>query len=166
MFAKRLNGGLILTIGLPLFAIFASVGTTIVAFTHGDSTLPGEYHWEGMQLDHDFADARRAFELNVRATLYVTPSAALCRLAVQLDGVPAEALQLRLIHGTRPDLDREVRLSREGSGYEGQCGALPAGHWHLELADETAAWTVRADVFGALDGTTISARPGNGTHNP
>jgi hypothetical protein len=163
MFAKRINGGLLLTIGLPLFAICASVGTTIVAFTRGDPTLPGEYHWEGMQLDRDFADANRALELNVRATLFVTQSSGLCRLSVRLEGPPPEALRLSLIHGTRPDLDRQVPLSRAGSAYEGQCGAVPPGHWHVELTDEAGAWSVREDVFGALDGKTISARVANGT---
>lgn len=163
MFAKPINGGLLLTIALPLFAICASVGTAVVAFTRGDSTLPGEYHWEGMQLDHDFADASRASELNVRATLSVIQTSGLCRLSVQLEGAPAERLQLSLIHGTRPDLDRHVALSRTGSVYEGQCGALPSGHWHLELADAVGGWAVREDVFGSLDGKTISARAANGT---
>jgi hypothetical protein len=162
MSAKPINGGLLLVIGLPLFAICASVGTTIVAFTRGDSTLPGEYHWEGMQLDRDFADANRAFELNVRATLFLTQSSGLCRLSVRLEGALPEALRLSFVHGTRPELDRQVLLSRAGSAYEGQCGSLPPGHWHLELAEGKGTWAVREDVFGALDGKTISARGANG----
>ncbi len=166
MSEQRINWGLVLTIGLPLFAIFASVGTTVIAFTRGDSTLPGEYHWEGMQLDHDFADARRAFDLNVRAQLHLVPAAGLCRMSVQLEGPSPRALRLSLIHGTRPDLDGQVELTRTGSAYEGQCGALSSGHWHLELRDDAGSWTVRQDVSGALDGATISARPDNGNRNP
>ena len=159
MFAKPVNGGLLLIIGLPLFAIFASVGTTIVAFTRGDSTLPGEYHWEGMRLDRDFADAQRAFELDARATLHVTPSAGLCRVALQLNGPMPRTLRLNLIHSTRPDLDRKLRLDRAGAGYEGACGVLPRGHWHLELMDAADTWSVREDVSGTLDGAKLSARP-------
>ncbi len=159
MFAKPINGGLFLIIGLPLFAILASVGTTVIAFTRGDPTLPGEYHWEGMQLDRDFADAQRAFELDVRGTLYVTPSAGLCRVALQLTGASLpQKLRLSLIHGTRPGLDRQVELNRAGSGYEGACGALPIGHWHVELTDAARSWSVRQDVSGNLDGAKISAR--------
>jgi hypothetical protein len=157
--AKRINGGVVLMIGLPLFAIAASVGTSVIAFTRGDSTLPDEYHWEGMQLDRDFADARHAFDLNVRATLQMLSAAGACRISLQIDGAPPQLLQLSLIHGTRPDLDRQVQLSKNAAVYEGQCGPLPPAHWHLALSDENGTWSVRQEVSGALDGTIITARP-------
>lgn len=156
---KPLNGGLVLVIGLPLFAIVASVGTAVVAFTRGDPTLPDAYHWEGLQLDRDFVDARRAFDLNVSGILQRLPTEGLCRITLRLNGTPPEALRLSLIHATRPDLDTQVRLSRVGAVYEGRCGATPSGHWHVELTDDTGAWSVRQEVSAALDGTVIAARP-------
>jgi hypothetical protein len=156
MNGKSINGGLLLTIGLPAFAIAFSLGATVVAFTRGDATLPEEYHWEGMQLDRDFADAQRASDLDVRATLQV--AGGVCRLTLQLDTPPPQTLQLSLVHATRPDLDREVRLSRVGQIYEGKCGPTMDGHWHVELADASREWTVRQDWTGALDGARLSAR--------
>ncbi len=156
--AKTVNGGLLLIVGLPLFAIAASVGTSIVAFTRGDSTLPGDYHWEGMQLDHDFADAQRAFDLDVRANLQMPSTAGICRVLLQINAPLPRALQLSLVHGTQPALDRQVELSRVGSAYEGECGMIPPGHWHVELGEPSGKWRVRQDVSGVLDGTIISAR--------
>ena len=160
MARKSINGGLLLTIGLPLCAIVFSVGATVVAFTRGDTTLPDEYHWEGMQLDRDFADAQRASDLEVRATLQ--SAGGVCRVTLQLDAPLPETLQLNLVHATRPDLDQQVRLSRVGQVYEGQCGPAPEGHWHVELADSGREWLVREDVAGSLDGARLSASPHGG----
>jgi hypothetical protein len=163
MTLKSINSALLVTIGLPLFAILASVGTAVVAFTRGDPTLPDEYHWEGMSLDRDFADARRAADLNVRATLQILPSTGKCRVALQLDASSPSALTLTLVHATQPDLDRQIRLTHTGAVYEGQCGDVPSGHWHLELSDISGGWSVRKDVTGVLGGTYINARPNPGS---
>jgi hypothetical protein len=162
MAGKSINYGLLVTLGLPVFAIVASVGVAIIAFTRGDPTLPDEYHWEGMQLDRDFADARRASDLDVRATLRLLQPEGICRVILRLDGAPPRAIQLNLVHGTRPDLDRQVRLLPGGEGYEGRCGAMPSGHWHLELVDGAGSWSVHEDISGTLDGASISARPNIG----
>ena len=158
MTRKRINSGLLVTIGLPLVAIFASGSVAVVAFTRGDPTLPDEYHWEGMSLERDFADAHRAYDLDVRATLRITQSTGECRVALQLGSELPSVLMLSLIHATHPDLDRQIRLMRTSSAYEGHCGAIPSGHWHLELTDATGSWSVRKDVTGVVDGTSINAR--------
>ena len=158
---SAINSGVLLVIGLPLFAILASVGTTVVAFTRGDPTLPDDYHWEGMQLDRDFADSRRAEQLEVRADLVASLDGT-CRVTLRLAGAAPRALQLKLVHATRPDLDREVDLAAGASGYEGYCGQVPAGHWHIELSDAAGAWRIRQDVSGGLEGIRIDARPRSG----
>ena len=157
MSRKPINSGLIVTIGLPLFAILASVGVAVIAFTRGDPTLPDVYHWEGMSLDRDFADAQHASELHVQARLSLMSSTGMCQVALQLGAMPPAALTLNLIHATHPDLDRHVQLSHVNSAYEGYCGTLPSGHWHLELSDTGGKWSVRRDVFGALDGSSFGA---------
>jgi hypothetical protein len=162
MARKSINGALLLTVGLPVLAIAFSVGASVVAFTRGDTALPEQYHWEGMQLDRDFADAQRASELDVRARLQLRAAGSACRLTLQLDAPLPEALQLNLVHATRRDLDRQVRLSRVGQVYEGQCGPAPDGHWHVELADARREWLVREDVSGSLNGARLSARPHSG----
>src|SRR5689334_3759858 len=108
MTRKSINSGLLVTIGLPLFAILASVGVAVVAFTRGDPTLPDEYHWEGMSLDRDFADARRAADLNVHATVQAMPATGTCRVVLMLEAASPAVLTLDLVHATHPDLDRQI----------------------------------------------------------
>lgn len=158
----KVNGGLVLIIGLPAFAITASVGTAAVAFLHGDPTLPDEYHWEGLKLDHDFADSQRAYKLDVKAGVQVLPADGVCRVTLQLDGARPDAVDLTFTHGTRPDLDRHVHLQRRGDVYEAPCGPMPDGHWHLELQDAAGSWSVREDVAGALQNVDIVARAQTG----
>lgn len=157
-----LNAGVLLMVGLPVFAIVASVGVAVVAFTRGDPTLPDDYHWEGMQLDRDFADARRAEQLDVQARLHVVLANGSCDVALRLGGPAPRALELKLIHATRPDLDRAVSLIRGPGGYSGHCGQIPAGHWHIELGDDSGQWRLRQDVTGSVDGAYIDARARSG----
>lgn len=159
MTRKSINAGLLVTIGLPLFAIVASVGVAVIAFTRGDPTLPDEYHWEGVSLDRDFADARRATDLNVHATLRTLTATGTCQVTLRLDGSSPSILTLNLVHATHPDLDRQIRLTRQGASYEGHCGIIPSGHWHLELSDPAGNWSVRKDVLGELDNIVVDARP-------
>jgi hypothetical protein len=158
----RINGGLVLIIGLPLLAIAASVGTATVAFLRGDPTLPDEYHWEGMKLDRDFSDSQRAFDLNVQAVLHISPAMGTCRVTLRMDAAPPPVIDLTFIHGTRPDLDRHVQLTQRGGGYEAPCGPMPEGHWHVELRDAAGTWSVREDVVGTLENANITAHAHSG----
>src|SRR5581483_959311 len=159
--SKPFNSGLFVTIALPLFAIGASMSAAVVAFSRGDPTLPDEYHWEGMSLDRDFADAQRASDLDVRAALHILP-AGTCRVTLEISGARPRALRLSLVHGSRPDLDRQARLDPVGNAYEGPCGDIPPGQWHLALSDIAATWSIRQDVSGALEGVSMDARPSGG----
>jgi hypothetical protein len=150
----RLNYGLILTIALPLFAIVASVGTAVVAFSRGDPPLPDQYHWEGDKLDHDFAQSRRASELHLNATIDLEPArgaSGVCHLTLTLDGdtLPLE-VDLALIHVSNPALDRHVRFVRTAntSTYFARCTPLPPARWHVELSDPQRSWSFRSATTG------------------
>src|SRR3954464_13379910 len=80
----RFNAVVMLIIGLPAFAIAASVGTAIVAATRGDPPMPDEYHWEGDKLDHDFAGSRKAEELGVEASLRLEPEQGRCHAVLRM----------------------------------------------------------------------------------
>jgi hypothetical protein len=157
---RQINAGLVVTIALPVFAILGSTAAAVIAFTQGDAVLPGQYHWEGQQLDRDFASSQRAAALGVQARLWLLDGT--CRLSLQVAGQAPSALELRLVHGTQPELDRRVHLLRTGNegksdGYEGSCGTPPAGLWHVELLEPTGAWSLQEDVSGPLDGARIAA---------
>ena len=144
------NAAVILVIALPTFAVLASVGTAVIATTQGDPPLPGQYHWEGDKLDHDFADAHRAVALGLTAELDLQPSQGACHLSLQLAAAMPSEVMLDVIHASRPELDRQLRFSRDGSSdhYTSSCTALPYGHWHLELKSVDGDWSYRQDWTG------------------
>ncbi len=144
------NGAVILIIALPAFAILASVGTALIAMTRGDPPLPGQYHWEGDRLDHDFADAHRAAALGLAAALDLTPSQGSCHLSLRLTSALPPAVLLDAVHASRPELDRQMRFSRDGDSdnYTAPCAALPPGNWHLELKSVAGDWSYRQDWSG------------------
>ena len=153
------NAAVILIISLPAFAVLASVGTAWVAATKGDPPLPGQYHWEGDRLDHDFADAHRAAALGLAATLDLQPAQGTCHLTLQLaSNLPTE-VALDVISASRPDLDRQMRFTREGSSsnYTAACSALPPGGWHLELKSSDGDWSYRQDWTGGAGRITLAA---------
>jgi len=153
------NAAVILVIALPAFAVLASVGTAWVAATKGDPPLPGQYHWEGDRLDHDFADAHRATALGLAATLDLQPAHGTCHLTLQLaSNMPAE-VALDVTSASRPELDRQMRFTREGhsSNYIAACTPLPSGSWHLELKSPEGDWSYRQDWTGASGRVTLAA---------
>ncbi len=158
---SKINATVFLTIALPLFAIVASVGTAIIALSSGDPPLPDQYHWEGDKLDHDFAESRRAAELNVHAVLDLRPDNGVCHLTLTLDGTPPAAVDVTLIHVSRPALDRHLRFLRtaEVSRYSAACTALPSTGWHVELSDLANTWRFRTDAVGELRNIVLSSGP-------
>ena len=155
---SRINATVVLVIGLPLFAIVASVGTAVVAVTRGDPVLPDQYHWEGDKLDHDFALSQLAARRHVSADLRLQPAQGSCRVDLSIDGAPPQELDLTLIHGSNASLDRQMRFLRNGasSSYTAQCAQIPSATWHVQLADGQNTWTFREDVIGDLDNVKLS----------
>ena len=156
----KLNPALYLVIGLPLFAVVASVGTAVLAVTRGDAPLPGQYHWEGDKLDHDFAQSRRAEELHLTATVALQPQQGLCHLALSLAGTSLPPkVDLALIHGANPALDRTIHFSRisNTSSYSGACIELPDALWHVELSDPQGSWSFRAALADRARTITLSS---------
>ena len=161
----RFNPALYLIVGLPLFAVVASVGTAVVAVSRGDAPFPDQYHWEGDQLDHDFAQSQRAADLHLKATIELQPQQTVagegvCHLALALDGnsLPP-VVDLALIHAARSNLDRTIRFSRVAStsSYAAPCTALPDGRWHVELSDPQHTWSFRAAMAGPGRTITLSS---------
>ena len=159
------NPALYLIVGLPLFAVVASVGTAVVAVSRGDVPFPDQYHWEGDKLDHDFAQSQRAADLHLKATIELQPEraatgSAVCHLTLALDGnnLPP-VVDLALIHAARSNLDRTIRFSRVSntSSYVAPCAPLPDGRWHVELSDPQHTWSFRAAMAGHANTITLSS---------
>lgn len=160
---RELNPALWLVIGLPAIAVAAGLATLAIALAKPEHELPKEYHWEGAQLERDFARAARAAALGVRAELDASGAAGICRLALTSQVAPPAGIEVRLIHATRPELDRRIELRRtaakdgEAAEYVAPCRPLPDGHWRFELIPAGAEWSVRGEAQGRLERLSIAA---------
>lgn len=154
----RINVALWLVVGLLVVGIVGSLFASALAFSHADPTFPEKYHWEGAALDRDFAEATRARELQIRAQLQVLADSQQCRLALATQGAQPADLTLSFVHGTRSDLDRQLRLPRHGEVYETHCAPFPDAHWHLELTDGARTWIVRRELTGEVRQVELSAQ--------
>ncbi len=155
----RINPALLLIIALPLSAVLASVGTAVLAFSRGDPPLPDQYHWEGVKLDHDFAQSKRAAELKVNATLTLQPAQGICHLTLRLNGTPPPGVDVALIHVSKPALDRHIRFlpTAVASVYSAPCAPLPPARWHIELSDLGNSWSFRVLMAGDLKTVALSS---------
>jgi hypothetical protein len=154
------NPALVLTIALPLFAVCASLGAVMLAYSNGDPALPEAYHWEGALLDRDFAATAKAAQIQVQATLHVVPQSRLCRVSLALRGPMPRALELNLTHGASSSLDQHVVLALRDGAYEGACIVPGASDWQLQLSDPANQWLVRSRYLGVLSEVPLNAAPG------
>lgn len=138
------NPALWLVVGIPAATVLASILTVSLAFTGAEPELPGHFAREGVPLVRDQQRAERAQQLGIRMDLRVLPSG-------RIDAQPAAnvtalqditSLTLRMTHITRPELDRELRLTRDKDGrFSAQGPSVIAGEWLLQL--DGSDWRIR-----------------------
>lgn len=160
------NPVLMLTFALPLIAVIAGVATLMIAVERGDSSLPEQYHSEGLQVDQDFKRAKHAAERQVTALIKNLGSGAACTVELRAQGVLPDSLRVSLTHGSEPARDQHVVFLRvasphpsevDSATYLARCNAIPSGHWRLELADSMNTWSIRRNLSGPLDVVALSA---------
>lgn len=147
---------------LPGAAVCASFATLAIAMHGADTKLPASYHWEGENLDRDFQRAQHAAELGLAGTLELDAAARECVLRLR-SGEASPTLRLLLTHSQNVDLDRMVMLKRSATGeFRAPCEALPEGRWRIALDDDSAGWSIRARIDGALARVDLRARDPRG----
>ena len=148
-------------------AVIGGFATLAIALHSADRQLPANYHWEGQNLDRDFARARQAAQLGVEVTLVADTVIGTCLASVRsAPGDPA-TLTLMLTNGSDPGLDRVVLLRRTSKGeYGAPCPEIPEGRWRLSLEDPEGKWIIRTQLAGTPGHLELRARnpegPGSG----
>jgi hypothetical protein len=143
--------------------VIGGFATLVIALRGADRPLPANYHWEGQNLDRDFARAREAAQLGVEVSLVADPVIGTCLASVRsAPGDPA-TLTLMLTNGSDPGLDRVVLLRRTSKGeYGASCPAIPEGRWRLSLEDPEGKWIIRTQLAGTLGHLELRARSPEG----
>lgn len=147
-------------ITLPACAVLASLFTLWLALSSADSLVVDDYYREGRAINRTIARDARATELGLAATIDRAPDGV--RLSLQAGEAidwPA-SLELRLVHATRAEQDRDLSLHLLGAGhYVASGAALPQeGRWTLHLESPARDWRLAAPIDAAAPGWRIEAR--------
>ena len=146
-------------------AVIGGFATLAIALRSADRQLPANYHWEGQNLDRDFARARQAAQLGIEFRLAADPVAGTCQGSLRAASGDPATLTLMLTSGSDPGLDRVVLLRRISKGeYRASCPPIPEGRWRVSLEDAEGTWILRSQLAGTL--TELELRARNAGENP
>lgn len=128
-------------IALPLAAVIASIATLIIAAQDPDGLVVDDYYKQGLAINETLERDRKAQALGLSGLVRVDAG----RLLLTLNGLPQNSVDedfvLRLIHPTRPHLDRELPLTRAGDHqWSAELGAIAPGRWHVQLESAAGRW--------------------------
>lgn len=157
-----------LVFAIPALSVVSGIAMLFLSQVNNDGMVVDDYYRRGLAIDRDLDRDLRAAELGLRAQFQL---AAVGNSSVTLhtgSWRPADQLQLKLVHPTRPGLDEELTLVRSGAGgarhsgsvavdYVGPGMVLAEGAWHLELA--AAGWRLRGRLRVPGDGTVLLEPP-------
>ncbi len=141
-------------IALPLTAVIASIATLIIAAHDPDGLVADDYYKQGLAINQTLDRERRAQTLGLSGLLRVDTSTQRISLTLEgpLDARDQKDMVLRMIHPTRPNLDRTLTLNSDGHGDMVGCAGTRRGG---SLA--TATRTERQRL--AFVGASYAARP-------
>ncbi len=147
-----------LVITIPSLTVVGGLTTVVIAHLRSDAIVADTYRKEGLAISHDPTRDRAAQRLGVSATVALEGGT----LSVRLDPGPAPRpgrLVVLLSHATRAELDRLVTLRAGADGtYAAALGALPPGHWYLEISPAERTWRLTGEFVDRLG--TLTLRPG------
>lgn len=143
-------------IALPLSAVIGSAITITLAVQTEDGLVVDDYYREGLGINRTLALEQAALNLGLAANAELDRELGQLRLRLQASEpmtLPA-ALELRLVHPTRKNLDVQTRLLREssGTGYVGRWPTLPAAHWHVQLEPGDGSWRLSGRLWLPANG--------------
>lgn len=128
-------------IALPLTAVIASIATLIIAAQDPDGLVVDDYYKQGLAINETLERDRQAQTLGLSGLVRVDAP----HLVLTLNGLSPNAstndLELRMIHPTRPHLDRTLQLTRkDGNQWNATLDAIAPGRWHVQLESQSGNW--------------------------
>ncbi len=130
-------------IALPATAVVGGIATLIIAAHDPDGLVADDYYKQGLAINRELELDRQAAALDLAALVRLDEEAK--RLIVSLQnaqtGQKAKTLKLRMVHPTRPNLDRTLSLQRDAADrWSAPFEGAAQGRWHLQLEPETRDW--------------------------
>jgi len=127
----------------PVAAVVGGLLTVWIAVRHADSLVVDDYARIGRAFEMDQSRDRRARVLGVTATLRLDRATGDFELAVR--GVPAGALDLKLLHPTDASADRRLGVTADADDrYVGSFDPLDGARREVEIASPEQGWRLRS----------------------
>lgn len=126
---------------LPASVVIASFVTLYIAISHNDALVKDNYYQEGLAINTDLGEEKRAKSLGLNAKIHIDRQRK--TIGVQLastQSLPvASILLLKFIHPFDAQFDMEIPLQRQGKSSTGQQQYQQTYHeikslnWNLEI---------------------------------
>ena len=135
-----------LVIGIPASAVVMGIVLLTLAIQSWSGLVVDDYYKKGKQINRVLARDRFAYELGLAAGFELRDGD---RLEIRFDPsvsvIPGERIELRLVHATRPGLDRELYFDNRGlHRLEAELPIPGQGRWNLIL--QTDDWRITGSL--------------------
>ncbi len=135
-----------LLIAIPTSAIVMGVVMLTLAIQSFSGLVVDDYYKKGKQINRVLARDRVAWELGLRAHLEVGPSGQFSiRFPPEVDFVPGDSMEFKMVHSTKPGFDQTLQLKRESRRQlSGRFRLTGSGRWNLFL--QTSDWRLTGSL--------------------
>lgn len=133
-------------IGIPFSAVVMGILMLTLAIQSYSGLVVDDYYKKGKQINRVLARDKLAWELGLAADLSVSKAG---RIEIRFDPgvsvIPGERIELKLVHATRPGLDRSLIFdNRQLHLLEAELQVPGPGRWNLFL--QTDDWRLTGSL--------------------
>ena len=134
-----------LLIAIPSTAVIMGVVMITLALQSFSGMVVDDYYRKGKQINRVLARDRLAYELGLAAGFRVHNSGRLeIRFDPEVKVIPGERIELRLVHATRPGLDRDLIFDNDRLYLQAELQLAGRGRWNIYL--QTPDWRLTGSL--------------------
>ncbi len=134
-----------LVIAIPSSAVVMGVVMITLAIQSSSGLVVDDYYRKGKQINRVLARDRLAYELGLAAGLRLDGSGGLeIRFDPEVKVIPGERIELRLVHATRPGLDRDLVFDNNRLHLQAKLQLIGRGRWNIYL--QTPDWRLTGSL--------------------
>jgi hypothetical protein len=133
-------------IGIPLTAVIVGLVMLTLAIQTWSGLVVDDYYRKGKQINRVLARDQLAWELGLAASFQLQGrNRVVVRFDPAVSVIPGERIELKLVHATRPGLDRDLSfVNNKLRRLEAELQIPGPGRWNLIL--QTADWRLTGSL--------------------
>jgi hypothetical protein len=145
---------------LPVAAVLGGLVTLWLAVKSDDGLVASDYYRRGLAINQTLSRRHEAERGQYSARVTFSADGRSVRLQLKGNGALPGAVQLRLAHPTRAELDRVIVMSGKGGEFAADTGVPVTGRRRLVLQDAAGTWQLAGEAAEAA-GATFALEAGN-----